>query len=414
MRVLIAPDKFKGSLTAAEVAQHLANGLAQAGAHSTTLPLADGGDGSVAAALASGFHPLPVTVRGATGQRQAIVAFNADTAIVEVANTCGLATLPSRVRCPMTASSYGFGEALLAARTLGRKRLVLALGGSASTDGGVGMLAALGYRFLDRAGQVVAPVARNLARIHRVDGRGALDLGEFELILASDVTSPLLGPTGATAVFGPQKGATAAQVAHLEVGLENLVVAFTGSGQPHAATAARAPGSGAAGGVGFAAMLLGATTASGADYFLDLLDFDRFVNDADLVITGEGRLDHQTLQGKLPAAVAQRAAPTPAVAVVGRNNLHHHTANTGFAGIFALADLTDRDTSRDPHRTAELLRHIGTHIGTNYAALADTDRAVGNAHLTHVDGACRRSLLALPAWDRSQKVNLAIQRSESV
>ena len=116
MRVLIAPDKFKGSLTAAEVADHLAKGLAEAGAHSRTLPLADGGDGSVAAALASGFHPLPVDVHGATGENhRGVVAFDADTAIVEVANTCGLATLPGGVRAPMTASSYGFGEAIRAA-----------------------------------------------------------------------------------------------------------------------------------------------------------------------------------------------------------------------------------------------------------------------------------------------------------
>ena len=113
-------------------------------------------------------------------------------------------------------------------------------------------------------------------------------------------------------------------------------------------------------------MLLGATTASGAEYFLDLLDFDRHVADADLVITGEGRLDHQTLQGKLPAAVALRAAPTPVIAVVGRNDLDADTANTGFADIFAVADLTDSDTSRDPQRTAELLQHIGTRIGTRY------------------------------------------------
>ena len=119
MRVLIAPDKFKGSLTAAQVADHLAKGLAEAGAHSRTLPLADGGDGSVAAALASGFHPLPVTVHGATGQNHStVIALDDHTAIVEVANTCGLSTLPGGVLAPMTASSYGFGEAIRAALTL--------------------------------------------------------------------------------------------------------------------------------------------------------------------------------------------------------------------------------------------------------------------------------------------------------
>ncbi len=330
MRVLIAPDKFKGSLTAAEVADHLAKGLTEAGAHSRTLPLADGGDGSVAAALAAGFGSLPVDVCGATGQHHhSVVAFNADTTIVEVANTCGLATLPGGVLAPMTASSYGFGQAIRAALSLSRRRLVLALGGSASTDGGIGMLAALGYRFLDRAGDLLAATTDNLDRIHRVDRSHAVDLEGIELIVAGDVTSPLLGLTGAAAVFGPQKGATAAQVAQLDAGLDNLVVALTRSGYAGADAAAHASGSGAAGGIGFAALLLGATTASGAEYFLDLLDFDRWVADADLVITGEGRLDHQTLQGKLPAAVALRAAPTPVIAVVGRNDLDGPTPPPG-------------------------------------------------------------------------------------
>ena len=368
MRVLIAPDKFKGSLTAAEVAAHLATGLTGAGAHTRTLPLADGGDGSVAAALAAGFHSLPVTVHAATGEtHHSLIAFNHDTAIAEVANTCGLATLPGGVLAPMTASSYGFGEAIRAALTVARTRLVLALGGSASTDGGIGMLSALGYRFLDRSGALLAPTARNLDRIHCVDAEHALDLTGIDLIVAGDVTSPLLGRTGAAAVFGPQKGATAAHVAQLDAGLDNLVAAFTRSGFETADTAAHAHGSGAAGGIGYAAMLLGAATASGAEYFLDLLNFDHLAADADLVITGEGRLDHQTLQGKLPAAVAMRAAPTPVIAVVGRNDLDHDATSTQFTDIFAIADLTEDDTSRNPHRTAELLQHIGTQIGTRYA-----------------------------------------------
>ena len=370
MRVLIAPDKFKGSLTAAEVADHLAKGLAEAGAHNRTLPLADGGDGSVAAALASGFHPLPVEVHGATGEsRSGVVAFDLDTAIVEVANTCGLGTLRDGRHAPMTASSYGFGEAIRAALSLCRRQLVLALGGSASTDGGVGMLAALGYCFLDRTGELLAPTAENLTRIHCIDSHHIVRLDGIQLIVAGDVTSPLIGPTGAAAVFGPQKGATATRVAHLDAGLRNLVDAFTRSGFEDAATFAHAAGSGAAGGIGFAAILLGASMASGAEYFLDLLDFDRHVAESDLVITGEGRLDHQTLQGKLPAAVALRAAPTPVIAVVGRNDLEHGTS-AGFTDVFAVTDYTDTDTSRDPHRTAELLQHIGTQIGSRFATLA--------------------------------------------
>ncbi|KAA0098011.1 glycerate kinase [Mycolicibacterium sp. P1-18] len=366
MRVLIAPDKFKGSLTAAEVADHVAKGLTGAGAHITALPLADGGDGSVAAALASGFHPLPADVRAATGDsHRTTVAFNGDTAIVEVANTCGLVTLPGGKLHPMTASSYGFGQAVRAALTLSGRRLVLALGGSASTDGGVGMLAALGYRFLDRAGNLLAATAANLDRIHCVDSRHAIDVTGVDVVVAGDVTSPLIGLTGAAAVFGPQKGATAAQVAQLDHGLGHLVAAFTRSGFADAPGFARAAGSGAAGGIGFAAMLLGASMASGAEYFLDLLDFDRHATGADLVITGEGRLDHQTLHGKLPAAVAMRAAPTPVIAVVGRNDLERD-ASTVFTDVFAVTDYTDTDTSRDPLRTAELLRHIGTQIGSRF------------------------------------------------
>jgi glycerate 2-kinase len=367
MRVLIAPDKFKGSLTAAEVAHHLATGLTGAGAHVTTLPLADGGDGSVGAALASGFHSLPVDVHAATGEiRSATVAFHGDTAIVEVANTCGLVTLSGGTLHPMTASSYGFGEAIRAALTLSRHRLVLALGGSASTDGGIGMLAALGYRFLDRSGEILEPTAQNLDSIHCVDNRHAVDFTGIQLVVAGDVTSPLTGLTGAAAVFGPQKGATAAEVAQLDDGLQHLVAAFTRSGFADAPRFACAAGSGAAGGIGIAAMLLGASMASGAEYFLDLLEFDRHVTDADLVITGEGRLDHQTLQGKLPAAVALRAAPTPVIAVVGRNDLQRD-ASTAFTDVFAVADYTATDTSRDPLRTAELLQHIGTQIGSRFA-----------------------------------------------
>ena len=227
------------------------------------------------------------------------------------------------------------------------------------------MLAALGYRFLGRAGDLLAPVAENLDLIHCVDRHHSVDLSGIEVTVATDVTSPLLGPTGAAAVFGPQKGATAAQVARLDAGLENLVAALGRSGIDDAGTFARACGSGAAGGIGFAAMLLGATTTSGAEYFLDLLNFDQLVADADLVITGEGRLDNQTLQGKLPAVVALRAAPIPVIAVVGRNDLDG-TVDTDFADVVAVADFADGDTSRDPVRTAELLQHIGTRIGSRW------------------------------------------------
>src|SRR5215218_2975824 len=170
MRVLIASDKFKGSLTAVEVAAAIAEGLERAGVPSRSLPLADGGDGSVAAALCAGFAARPVTVRGADGHRvDTEFAFDGTTAVVEVANTCGLATLPPGVLAPLTSSSYGFGQAVVASLNAGARRIVLCLGGSASTDGGAGMLAALGVRFRDTAGRDVDPTGGTLTRLAEVD-----------------------------------------------------------------------------------------------------------------------------------------------------------------------------------------------------------------------------------------------------
>ena len=231
MRVLIAPDKFKGSLSATEVADNIAAGLAGAGAGIATLPLADGGDGSVAAAVAAGMHPHHATVTDALGRpTTATIAFDGTTAVVEVANTCGLSTLPSGILAPMTASSYGFGQAIRFAIGLGARRLVLALGGSASTDGGAGMLAALGYTFADADGRQLEPSAAILHHTHAVSADDAVDLSRVELVVASDVTSPLLGLDGAAAVFGPQKGASAADVGHLERRLRQLVSGIEASG----------------------------------------------------------------------------------------------------------------------------------------------------------------------------------------
>jgi glycerate kinase len=366
MRVLIATDKFKGSLSASEVADGLAHGLVEAGAEVLKLPLADGGDGSVAAALAAGLQPRTFTVKDALGQpHTTTIAVDEATAVVEIASSCGLSTLPAGRLAPMTASSFGFGEAVRHAAGLGVHRIVLALGGSASTDGGAGMLTALGFRFVDRAGHAFLPSAHNLHRVDAVHADGAVDLRAVELVVACDVTSPLTGPGGAAAVFGPQKGASIADIDRLESGLEHLVSVLRRSGWSNAETCAVTPGAGAAGGVGFAGLILGARVLSGAGYFLDLLQFDQCVADVDLVITGEGRLDDQTLAGKLPAVVARRAAPTPVLAVVGRNDL---TAVTPlFAETWAVADISDTDSAGDPQLTAAQLRRIGADIGHRFA-----------------------------------------------
>lgn len=393
VRALIAPDKFKGSLAASEVADAVAAGLRSSGAasgsgpivHCELLPLADGGDGSVDAAVASGFSRHNCTVSGPTGQPvQADVAFDGATAVVEVANTCGLGLLPDGRLAPLEASSRGFGEAVLFALSLTPAQIVLALGGSASTDGGMGMLTALGFRFLDASGRSLEGNGRNLGSISSVAGALLPGLADTEFIVASDVHNPLCGPQGASAVFGPQKGASVTDIAALDAGLTHLVsvlasggvasggVASPGvasSGPAYARFAAAAsfaehPGAGSAGGIGFACLLLGASQVSGADYFLDLLDFDARKDSCDVVITGEGSIDEQTLAGKLPAAVARRSGTRPIIAVAGRSLLpQERWSEMSLSRVYALADYTDQDSSKDPVLSAELLRRIGRDIG---------------------------------------------------
>ncbi|HEY0125585.1 MAG TPA: glycerate kinase [Blastococcus sp.] len=359
MRVLVAPDTFKGSLTALEVATAIGEGLEAAGVASRLLPLADGGDGSVAAALHAGSARRTVAVRGADGRRNATeFAFDGTTAVVEVAGSCGLSTLPPGVLVPMTSSSYGFGEAVLAALESGARRVVLCLGGSASTDGGAGLLRALGVRFRDEAGDDVDPAGGTLARIAAVDVSGMRDLAGVELVVATDVDNPLLGTDGSAAVFGPQKGATPDQVAELDAGLARLVRLLD------AAPLADEPGAGAAGGLGFACRWLGARRVAGAEFFLDLLGFDSAVADCAVVVTGEGRIDGQTLAGKLPAVVAARSAPRPVHAVVGQSLLTDgERRRLGLDLVVALGELTDEDPSRDPDLSRRLAALAGEGIG---------------------------------------------------
>ncbi|MFF1254887.1 glycerate kinase [Pseudarthrobacter sp. NPDC058329] len=378
IRALIAPDKFKGSLTAAEVADALASGLRSAtgaasvsggagAVHCELLPLADGGDGSVDAAVASGFGRRSYTVAGPTGQPvQASIAFDGVTVVVEVANTCGLGLLPDGKLEPLEASSRGFGEAILFALSFNPARIILALGGSASTDGGMGMLAALGYSFRDANGRQLYGSGRALAQIHTVTRTALPELGGTELIVASDVHYPLSGPSGAAAVFGPQKGAGAAEVAALDQGLEHFVAKMSEAGFEEAAALAEHEGAGSAGGIGYACLLLGARQVSGADYFLDLLDFNTRKDGCDIVITGEGSIDEQTLAGKLPAAVARRSGTRPIIAVAGRSLLpSDRWQEMALSRVYTLAEYTDRDSSKDPELSAGLLKQIGQDIGAS-------------------------------------------------
>ncbi|MDV8148093.1 glycerate kinase [Arthrobacter sp. B10-11] len=371
VRTLVAPDKFKGSLTAGEVADALAAGLRSAtGAgtvHCEILPLADGGDGSVDAAVTSGFSRRSYTVAGPTGQPvQADIAFDGVTAVVEVANTCGLALLPDGKLEPLNASSRGFGEAILFALGLNPARIVLALGGSASTDGGMGMLTALGYSFRDPEGRQLYGSGQTLEQIHSVYRTELPGLSATELIVASDVHNPLLGAQGAPAVFAPQKGAGPDAVALLHKGLEHFVAKMAEAGFTDAAMLAEHDGAGSAGGIGYACLLLGAEQVSGADFFLDLLDFNTRKDSCDVVITGEGSIDEQTLAGKLPSAVARRSGTRPIIAVAGRSLLpRERWSELALTRVYTLAEYTDRDSSKDAGLSTALLRRIGKDIGAS-------------------------------------------------
>lgn len=346
-RVLVAADKFKGSLTAVEVAERVTAGLRRVVPDVVVeaLPVADGGDGTVAAAVAAGFERREVRVAGPLGDPvTAAYALRGDTAVVEMAEASGLQRLPEGVLAPLTASTYGSGELLRAALDAGARSIVFGVGGSATTDGGAGMLAALGARFLDADGEPVAPGGGGLAALASADLSG-LDprLAEVELVLASDVDNPLTGPKGAPAVYGPQKGASPDDVAALDAALAHFaeVLAGTESVGARAAEYAASPGAGAAGGIGYGALLLGARFRAGIEVMLDVLGFAPALERAGLVVTGEGSLDEQTLHGKAPAGVAAaaRAAGKEVVAVCGRLALPADAL--GRAGIRRAYPLTD-------------------------------------------------------------------------
>ena len=352
MRVLLAPDKFKGTLAAGQVAAHLATGLrrAEPGLDVRVVPVADGGEGTVDAACVAGFDRQLTTVTGPLGTPvPAVLAVRAATAIVELAQAAGLGWGSS----PMSATSYGVGELISAAMDLGCHRIVLGVGGSACTDGGAGMLAALGALVLDADGAPVAPGGAGLLCADTLDLTG-LDprLSLVELVLATDVDNPL---SDAAPVYGPQKGASPRQVELLAEALDHW--ASIVGGDP------MLPGSGAAGGVGYVAMaVLGAVRRAGVDVLLDLLGFGHAVRDAALVITGEGSLDAQSLRGKTPVGVARAAGAVPVVAVAGVCSLTaDDLIGAGISAAYALTDL-EPDPARCRARPGPLLERIAERI----------------------------------------------------
>ncbi|MEW1993911.1 glycerate kinase [Streptomyces coelicoflavus] len=374
--MLVAADKFKGSLTAVEVAERVTAGLRRVvpDVLVEALPVADGGDGTVAAAVAAGFERREVRVAGPLGDEvTAAYALRDGTAVVEMAEASGLQRLPEGVLAPLTSSTYGSGELLRAALDAGARTIVFGVGGSATTDGGAGMLAALGARFLDADGEPVAPGGGGLAGLASADLSG-LDprLSGVELVLASDVDNPLTGPKGAPAVYGPQKGASPDDVTALDAALAHFAKVLEGTEGvgTRVAEYAASPGAGAAGGIGFGAMLLGARFRPGIAVMLDVLGFAPALDRADLVITGEGSLDEQTLHGKAPAGVAAaaRAAGKEVVAVCGRLALPAETL--GRAGIRRAYPLTDvePDVAKCIADAGPILERVAESIARDFVA----------------------------------------------
>lgn len=321
MRIVLAPDSFKESMTATEAVAAMGAGVQQVipDAEIVGVPMADGGEGTVDAVVDAlhGQHigaevsgPLGATITARYGYiplRQL--------AVIEMAAASGLELIPPDQRDVLRASTFGVGQLITSALDRGAEEILIGIGGSATNDGGTGMLTALGASFLDADGTPLPPGGAALAQLDRIDVSG-LDprLRDIRIHVASDVTAPLLGPTGASAVFGPQKGATPADVQTLESALTQLAtvtVATLGKANP------RRPGAGAAGGLGFALVeFLGAESRPGVDEVAATVGLEKAVRGADWVFTGEGSVDAQTVMGKTPFGVAQVATRAGARVVI--------------------------------------------------------------------------------------------------
>ncbi|WP_105634792.1 glycerate kinase [Cronobacter dublinensis] len=365
-KIVIAPDSFKESLSAMDVATAIEAGFREIYPQATyvRLPMADGGEGTVEAMVAAtGGHIVQVPVTGPLGNR--VEGFygvlgDGETAVIEMAAASGLHLVPPAQRDPRITTSFGTGELILAALDSGVKAIIIGIGGSATNDGGAGMMQALGVRFLDSQQRGLLPGGASLAALEHIEMSG-LDprLAHTTFTVACDVDNPLCGAKGASAIFGPQKGATPEVVAQLDAALRRFgttLEAATGK------SIISAPGAGAAGGMGAALLgMLNAQLRPGIDIVTQTLGLAQAVRDADLVITGEGRLDSQSIHGKTPVGVARVAKQfqRPVVAIAGSLTpdyqvVHEHGIDAAFSVLDRIVTLEEAldDAARNLRVTA--------------------------------------------------------------
>ena len=355
MKIVVAPDSFKGSLTAVNAAGAMARGILRAGkgVEIVQLPVADGGEGTLEAILtATGGQRIDATVCGPLGEN-VTAAYGllpgGQTAIIEMAQAAGLHLVPPNKRDPRFTSTYGVGELILRALNQGADKIVVAIGGSATNDGGAGAMQALGARFIDSESRDITTPIRgiDLARIAAIDLTSfRFDPRVISVTVASDVTNPLVGPNGASAVYGPQKGATPTIVEELDAALAKFAAVVR---RDLGISISERAGAGAAGGLGGGLVaFLGAELKSGIDLVLDTIGFDEKASGADYGFTGEGRIDMQTLSGKVIAGVLARcnALKIPVVAFGGAVELDSEDALTN-AGLIAAVPIVNRTMSLD-------------------------------------------------------------------
>lgn len=374
MKIVVAPQAFKGSLSAVQAADAIAQSVHHVfpGAQVVNVPVADGGDGTLDTlikATGGAFHDAEVAgPLGSLVSARWGVLGDGETAVIEAAQACGLALLPAHPRNPLRTSTFGVGELIKAALDAGYRRMLIGLGGSSTNDGAAGLVSALGVRLLDANDGEIGPGGQALLKLVKIDLSG-LDprLKETEIIVATDVTNPLCGPTGAAATFGPQKGASAQEVTLLDRALAHLARIMQ---RDIGVDVLDIAGGGAAGGMGAGLVaFLGAKIEWGAEIVCEAVGLDTHLVGADLVVTGEGRLDWQTAYNKAPVVVARRAAARaiPVLGVAG-------SLGPGWRGLYREGFTTMAGMVSKAVPLAEALAHPQVHLAQA------TIRALRNLH----------------------------------